>query len=512
MANSTASTMFVSTDSRQSTDTAYTAFPSQYDPEDLYLDLEERINPSHLEDLELQLLLQRSHVEDTSITDTSVRRFAWLRYTGLNIYRRLFSLVFLANLGSFLYIVTRSRSTNHLLNAAAANLLALGLARQPLVVNLLFLTFASLPRSAPLQLRRLFAKIYCYGGVHSGCGVAAFIWYTALVGVLSYQYAHRTPDIDDPTTPTPAILAIAWTIELLLISIIAAAYPTIRFRLHDYFELTHRFCSWTAIILFWPLLILSASNAAAAQQQNLSKYLIQQPTFSILLIVNLAIVHPWLLLRKRPVAPEPLSTHATRLHFSHTMINFGQGLSLARNPLRDWHSFATFSDVPATTQNPGPHRHFSSLISKAGDWTSHTIANPATHIYTRGIPTYGFGYVMKLFSRIILVTTGSGIGPCLSFVGDHNRPAMRVIWQTRSPNETYGEGVVELVKAMDPEPKILDTKEGGKRVDMLPLVLQLYREFEAEAVAVISNPLVTKKLVWQCERRGVPAFGPIFDS
>ena len=45
---------------------------------------------------------------------------------------------------------------------------------------------------------------------------------------------------------------------------------------------------------------------------------------------------------------------------------------------------------------------------------------------------------------------------------------------------------------------------------MLPLVFRLYREFEAEAVAVISNPLMTKKLVWECESRGIPAFGPRF--
>ena len=89
---------------------------------------------------------------------------------------------------------------------------------------------------------------------------------------------------------------------------------------------------------------------------------------------------------------------------------------------------------------------------------------------------------------------------------------MRVVWQTRAPYKTYGDEVVGLVKAMDADPVIIDTSVGGKRVDMLPLVLRLYREFGAEAVAVISNPMVTRRLVWELESRRIPAFGPIFDS
>jgi hypothetical protein len=233
----------------------------------------------------------------------------------------------------------------------------------------------------------------------------------------------------------------------------------------------------------------------------------------MLIITTLAIIHPWLLLRRVRVDAENISSHTTRLHFHHTTIHFGQAIQLSKNPLRDWHSFATFPDVSSpsekinsTTKADG----FSCLVSKAGDWTSDTIANPPTHLWKRGIPTYGFVTAMQMFSSIIIVTTGSGIGPWLSFLCDPKRPANRVIWQTKDTLRTYGQPILDRVHILDPCAEILESGKG--RVDMLPLILRLYKEFGSEAVCVISNPLVTRKLVFECESRGVPAFGPIFDS
>lgn len=124
----------------------------------------------------------------------------------------------------------------------------------------------------------------------------------------------------------------------------------------------------------------------------------------------------------------------------------------------------------------------------------------------------GFGYAMRMFRRLIVVTTGLGIGPCLSFIGDDNRPLMWVVWQTRAPVKTYGSRTMALVRRMDEDPVILDTTSLGGRVDMLPVILKLYKEFEAEPVCVVSNPVTTKKIVYGPEMRGVPAYGPIFDS
>lgn len=446
-----------------------------------------------------------------------VKPLAWSRYAIINVYRRLFSLVFLGNLAAFIWIMVKHRSPSTLINAASANLLALGLARQPLVVNTLFKVFGAVPRSAPLWLRRLCAKIYCYGGIHSGCGIASLFWYIGFIVLLTQSFVlerQTTYDLSRPFVISSALMAMSYIVLVLLLVIIIAAYPKIRFMLHDYFELTHRFCGWVVVALFWPLLILVSHDQAYQNGTTLAHILVRFPTFWMLIITTVAIIHPWILLRRIKIDAENISAHAIRLHFHHTTINFGQGIQLSKHPLRDWHSFATFPDVPSqpgTNGSLSKDAGFSCLISKAGDWTSDTITNPPTHLWKRGIPIYGFGHAMKIFSRLIIVTTGSGIGPCLSFLGDPNRPAMRVVWQTKAPLKTYGQSILDLVHQLDGAPEILDTSKTG-RVDMLPLVMRLVSEFDAEAVCVISNPMVTRKLVFECESRNLPAFGPIFDS
>jgi hypothetical protein len=464
---------------------------------------------------EFELRQDRKNLEASPIPEgyPEVKPFAWSRYVMASVYRRLFSLVFLGNVTAFIWILVKDRTPVDLVDAAAANLLALGLARQPLVVNFLFVVFGAIPRSAPMWLRTRFAKIYCLGGLHSGAGIASVFWYIGFIALLTQQYVREKSGISLTSFATPAILVISYIILALLLAIIVAAYPKIRFMLHDYFELTHRFCGWAVVALFWPLLSLASTSAAHENGQSLSQFLVRFPTFWMLIIATLAIIHPWALLRRVKVDAESISSHAIRLHFHHTTINFGQGLQLSKHPLRDWHSFATFPDIPSKPGTNGSISKadgFSCIISKAGDWTSDTIENPPTHLWKRGIPIYGFGKAMQVFNSIILVTTGSGIGPCLSFLEDPIRPAMRVIWQTKDPLKTYGQRILDLVHHLDPNPEILQSRKG--RVDMLPLMMRLFKEFRAEAVCVISNPMVTRKLVFECESRGVPAFGPIFDS
>ncbi|KAK5104492.1 hypothetical protein LTS08_002382 [Lithohypha guttulata] len=448
---------------------------------------------SHTTSLLTDLEKQDEHVPRSNL-------YSWLRWTALNTYRRLFSIVFTANLIAFIVVWVQHRKLLNFIDAAAANLLVCGLARQPLVVNAFYTVACLIPKSAPLRLRTLAAKVFHFGGVHSGCGVASAVWYITFVGVLTYQYVHG---ILPHTAANMAVLVLAYLVMCLLCGIIVAAYPSLRSRYHDAFERVHRFSGWAVVLMFWPLLLTFSS----AQQNSMGQFLIRQPTFWILLILTLAIIQPWTKLRRVKVTPEKLSSHAIRLHFDFANPKLGQGISISQHPLRDWHSFASFTDKYDT-----PDSKFSLVVSKAGDFTGDIIANPPQHVWKRSVPLYGFGKVMTLYSRMILVTTGSGIGPCLSFLFDLDAaPTMRVLWQTRTPEQTYGQRVIDLVHKMDPDPVILDTTKGG-RIDMLPLVIKMYHEFEAEAVCVISNPKMTKHLVYELERRGILAAGPIFDS
>ncbi|CEJ61937.1 Putative Integral membrane protein TmpA [Penicillium brasilianum] len=456
------------------------------------------------------------HTVDSEAQTVSadLKPFAFVRYAIFTLYRRLFTLVFCANAGVFIWVMLSNQRLLALVNATAANLLACGLARQPLVVNAIFRIVLSVPRSAPFALRRIVSEVYHYGGVHSGGGVAALVWYIGFIGVMSHQYwtspsAAPYPGAGMVISFSAALVALAYVNLVLLLTIIVVATPKFRIKRHDYFELTHRFSGWLVVTLFVALLLVFAHENSQAQGQSMGLFLLELPAFWFLILSAVAIVQPWLMLRKVPVRAEILSTHAVRLHLDHAVTAFGKGIQLAKHPLLDWHGFATFPDPsPAGTRGTPS---FSCLVSKAGDWTADTIKNPPTHLWKRGVLLYGFAYSMRVFKRVIVVTTGSGIGPCLSFLGDDNRPALRVLWQTRAPLETYGQGVMDLVRRMDDCPIIMDTDRLG-RVDMVPIVLRQFSEFKAEAVCVISNPVLTRRIVYELETRGVAAFGPIFDS
>lgn len=423
-------------------------------------------------------------------------------YIFWTIYRQLFSVVFIANLAFLIWILVCDRSILRVADAAAANFLACGLARQPLVVNGFFITLCSIRKSLPICLRRTAAKIYQYGGVHSGCGIASLLWYMALVVLMTREFCIAPSH----TLVSTISLILSHAILVLLLAIVGVSYPAFRVRYHNTFELTHRYCTWVVVALFLALLVVFAKTVSSQSQ---SQYLLHFPAFWCVCISALAIIQPWTRLRKITVRAEVLSSHALRLHLPGST-RFGKVISLSRNPLRDWHSFATFSD-PESSQNVDSS--FSLIVSRAGDWTSSMISNPPTTLYTRGQKTYGFTRVMRLFHRIVLVATGSGIGPCLAFLAEkHKRPSMRLLWQTRAPTRTYGSEVLDLVHRLDPGPMIVDTDKCGRRVDLVPMIADIYHESQAEMVCVISNQQLTEEILYRLRSRGIAAMGPLFDS
>jgi hypothetical protein len=71
-------------------------------------------------------------------------------------------------------------------------------------------------------------------------------------------------------------------------------------------------------------------------------------------------------------------------------------------------------------------------------------------------------------------------------------------------------GAAFLARARHPG-SVTDTTKHGTP-DLLNLALDTYATFGAEAVFVVSNKATTLRLVHDLERRGIPAFGPIWDS
>ena len=425
-----------------------------------------------------------------------VARIRWAFFT---TYRRLFSLVFIGNCIAYIIVLYSHRTLAAVANATAANLAVCGLIRVPYIINLFYMGICAIPRTAPLFVRYTAAEIPHFGGVHSGCGVAALFWYIALCGITTRDFVIKSPLLHDIV-----LIILMYLILCLLLFIIIAAYPAIRFRFHDRFELTHRFSSWTLVPLFWAFLIVFANKEAHEQNISLADELVTFPTFWFAIILVIAFVLPWTTLRKVAVEPEYLSSHAVRLHFNFATTGFAQGISVSQNPLRDWHSFA---GIPNTDGSHG----FSLIVSKAGDWTSRVIKDQPRTLWKRGIPVSGFGRNCLLFKRILLITTGSGMGPCLSLLAAKNRPPIRILWQTRSPLKTYGQRVLDMIAMVDKGAVIMDSSKDGRK-DMFPFAWDMFKDFDAEAVFVISRPDIVQKLVFAFEARGIPAFGPVFDS
>jgi len=279
------------------------------------------------------------------------------------------------------------------------------------------------------------------------------------------------------------------------------AHPDIRAKLHDQFEWTHRFAGWTATALVWAHLVV-ATNSLKPETSSLGGALARTPAIYLLALITLSIALPWLRLRRVEVRSEPLSKHAIRLHFNFDTPIAGKAVRISDKPMREWHAFATID-------KPG-EKGFSIVVSNAGDWTRKTIDGQPRRIWTRGVLASGVLSIAPLFKKVVLVATGSGIGPCLPVILEGRVPA-RVLWSTPHPRETFGEEIINDVLRADPKAIIWNTRTQGKP-DLTALAYQMLKESNAEAVCIISNKKVTQQIVYRLEARGIPAFGAIFDS
>ena len=96
-----------------------------------------------------------------------------LRYVSFNLYRRLFALIFIANMVPLIVLLVKTNSIDaiplsSIATASSANILVAVAIRQDYMVNALFSTCFGLARPMPFWIRRLIAKSYEYGGIHSG--------------------------------------------------------------------------------------------------------------------------------------------------------------------------------------------------------------------------------------------------------------------------------------------------------------------------------------------------------
>jgi NAD(P)H-flavin reductase len=424
----------------------------------------------------------------------------WLKHRGLIVYRKLFTIAILANLAAASVILYRRVKKDRpmladIATAMTANLtMAIAIRSEP-VINLLFTIFSSVPTSWPLAIRKHCARIFHLGGIHSGCAIAATLWFAIFTVGASVDFAKGL----ELRCITMASMVLTYIILVFFIAICSLSHPSFRAKYHDIWEMSHRFGSWTMLILIWIQTFLTTKDLQYDAVTS-SDYL-HAPSVWLLTVSTIAIVFPWLFLRKVPVRSEVISSQAIRLHFDYATPVVGTSVRIAERPWRDWHSFATIT-------NPSG-KGFSLIVSTAGNFTQRTIDRAPSSIFVRGTPTCGVLRTVILFKSIVLVANGAGIGPCLAVILAKKTPC-RIIWTADNPEETFGKERVDAVLDTDPNAIIHNTGTQGNP-DTAFLAWKMYQESKAEAVYVIGDRKTTTRLVYAMETRGVPAYGNVFD-
>ncbi|GLB34658.1 putative adenylate-forming reductase, a natural product biosynthesis enzyme that resembles non-ribosomal peptide synthetases, yet serves to modify one substrate, rather than to condense two or more building blocks [Lyophyllum shimeji] len=454
--------------------------------------LEKKVEPSALEN---QTSIWAGYEQDVLPPKEQERWLRNLRHQIFYLYRRLFGIVFITNLGIFISVAANFKNVNapHIAKIVVGNLFGAILMRQDYVIDAFFVTCTSISPSWPLWIRRIAARVYHIGGLHSGAGASGTLWLILFAVKATIEFA-------EGKGTSGQTLVITYLVLALLLLILIFAHPSLRKQFHDSFEATHRFLGWSATGLVWIQIVLLTNDHRG--EESLHHALLHSAPLWLIAIATLSLALPWLRLKKVPVRCEKLSNHAVRMYFDYATPGAGSFVRLSDAPLTEWHSFATMPE-------PGK-RGFSLVVSRAGDWTVKMIANPPTHIWKRGIPTYGVMKIAPMFRRLVVVATGSGIGPCTAAIMEKKVP-MRVLWTAPSVRGTFGDKLVDSILEANPEAVIYDTRKHGKP-DMVKLTYRLVKEFNAEAVVIISNQTLTEKVVYGMVSRGIPAFGAIWDS
>lgn len=426
------------------------------------------------------------------------------RYTAFGVYRRIFLSIFLLNAYHAHKIITMKRRSKYspllvdLSTAASANMLVAILMRQDYVLNSLYRLCCLVPFSTPLRIRRSLAKVYEYGGLHSGAAFCSVLYFSLLSAILAHEYlVYRIRD--------PFIIICTFAVVAILWAVLISAYPTIRAQCHNTFENVHRFGGWLVLGIFFPeLWLFTRALGHQAGPDSPGAVLTKLPALWLLVACTFHVALPWMRLRRISVTPERLGVgvHALRLHLSEDVRNCVV-YRIADSPLTEWHAFAC---IPEPNGKGG-----SLIISNAGDWTRRAINNPKKAYYTRGVPTVGVLCMAAIFRKVIIVTTGSGIGPCLGTMLNIPATECRILWSAPGPKHTFGEEIYGKVLGIDEKAVIIDTHAEGRK-NVVQLAYKMYMEEDAEAIFCVSNKSLTKRLVYEMESRGIPAFGPIWDS
>lgn len=447
-----------------------------------------------------KVTLKTKKKEHATLLPQKSKLYQIIHHPVLKPYNCLAVMVMAINVLAFLSLasefsfINHQISLQHILYFTLANFGVGIFIRQQQIINFLFRVATSAPITWPLSIRWTLGKVYHFGGIHVGGFFSGSVW------LIIFAFTSFLQPSQSFIVPS-AVKFMSIIHIILLLVMMTVALPVIRNPKHNLFERIARFGGWASLLLFWQhSLLLIQANAEA---EGFFRALISAPEIGILVYLTFCVIRPWLHLRKVPVSIVRPSNHVGISEFNYGVTPFpGSSTDLSRNPLLEWHSFANI---------PSPSKEgFRLCISRAGDWTGQYINDVPSKIWSKGIPVAGVGNIELLFKKVIWIATGSGIGPCIPHLLTQKVPS-QLVWSTRAPRKTYGNDLVNEILDVQPEAVIWDTTSKGKP-DLVDLAYKAYKEFNAEAVIVISNKKTTFHINHELESRGIPAFGAIWDS
>jgi hypothetical protein len=420
----------------------------------------------------------------------------------LTAYRVLMAVTFIINAICLGLFIDFERPLQGVLVATAANLLISVLVRQEDLINLSFGLIAKIPSTLPLGLRKTIADFHHYGGVHIGCAVSALLWYGFFIYVNTRACMYAS-SYGYMTNWHWADIITCYLFLLFITAMCLTAIPRLREKLHNQFERIHRFGGWLSIAVLWINAGISTITTGVPLYRSISIWL--------LLIATLLILLPWLRIRSISITATPISAREVKLTFPYASMPYTSTARFSSNriPILEWHAFATIPSPDGLRADI--------IISAAGDWTKSIIANPPDKIWIRNPPAANFLSFAPLFHSLLLIATGAGIGPMLSLLQSPTISSMRaigkkikVMWCVYEPDAPHWEFVQKVIRNVDKEPKIFDSRKG--RPDVAFEAGEMMASEGIEGVMVVSNKKVTEEVVRGVKGRGGAAYGAVFDS
>jgi hypothetical protein len=381
---------------------------------------------------------------------------------------------------------------------ALVNVVVAVLVRNELFLNCLYVVLVSSFRSPrlPVGMKNCVTSGLLYlGGIHAGCGVSSTIWVAVALGDLlegAEQSTHW------------AVAPIAGALLAELLAMCVMAVPPVRARAHNLFEYSHRFLGWCSLLTVWVLVLVRIGwpTARIAGGQFFLASASRSPELWLAALASGLVILPWVGVRKVKVCsrvPSPAVVEITFLAGS----GVGRFGRISRHVLSDWHSFALVScGSPSTSHKM--------LICRAGDFTGELINAPPTRLYVRKVGYPGLPYCMSMYQRVVVIASGAGVAPYVSMLSRQYHGRCRLIWIGRAFRATFGDEFCDRVFEW-PDLLLVDTANGG-RPDLVSLAVDNYHGFGADAVFIGSNPTGTRQILSGCRARGIPAFGPSWDS